>query len=197
MPGRKSKEFLSTKPSQIRNRLRRKKGNYEEDLAMYAEHHPTFKPLSEWDLEELARGKPRNKNGGWSGRAPAWITPAVMEEAKRRLVSKTYEGISLHIDTALKVIHQLMTSEEVDDRGKPIVDARTKLAAATFILEHTVGKPRAQIDLNDGAGQQRKAIAAAIIEDDGLPQGHLGDWVEGEIVDDDDAEEMVEADDDE
>ena len=67
-----------TKPSLgIRNRLRRGK-NREEDIALYAEHSHYFKPVHDWDMEELAHGRPRGKTGGFQGRAPGWLTADII-----------------------------------------------------------------------------------------------------------------------
>lgn len=159
---------LSRKPEQIRRRLRRKGAAFEQDLEIYNEVM-SRKPVSEWDLEELARGRPRNADGKFGGVAPAWLTIHVQREAKRRLVEQTLSEMSIHVASAVRAISQLITSEEVDENGKPIVDARTRLAAAQFVIENIVGKPKAIIELNAGE-EIRGAIAAAIVMDDGLPQ---------------------------
>lgn len=148
------------------------------------------KPLREWDMEELARGKPRNKKGNFQGPTPGWVTPEVQKEVKRRLMSRTRQDLSLHLSSAINVIKDLMESEEVDDKGRPLVDARTRLAAAMFIIENTIGKPKALLEISDATDNVKAAIAAAIVLDDGLPQDHHGEIVEAEIVeeeeDDDD-----------
>lgn len=174
---------LSQKPSQIRNRMRRKHAKFAQELELYVDT-VYQKPLDEWDVEELAHGRPRDKSGKFRGRTPAWITPAVQQEAKRRLLDHTFGSMAAYIDTAIQTVHNLMKSEEVDDNGKPIVDARVKLAAATFIIEHVVGKPKAVIEV--GEDTTRQALASAIILDDGMPQGHL--VLEGEFEEMDEEE---------
>jgi len=169
-------KYLSKNPTQVRNRLRRRGVDMERDVAILYK-----KPVEEWDLEELSRGKPRNKNGGFSGRPPKWITPVIIAEAKRRLHDNVFGDLAGYAPLALQVLKKLMTSDEVDANGRPIVDAKTKLAAATFTLEHILGKPKALIEVNDPAETQRRALAAAIVLDDGLPQGHLT-TIDGEIV---------------
>lgn len=188
----KDPSLLSKKPSQIRNRLRRKGKKFEEDLEMYYEVMGR-KPVEEWDLEELARGRPRNSKGTFAGQAPRWLTIHVQREAKRRLVEYTLGTMSAHVDVAVRAIAQLITSEEVDDKGKPIVDARTKLAASVFVIENIVGKPKAIVELN-ASDDVKSAIAAAIVMDDGEPQDQpviLEDveFTEDEDGDDDDDDE--------
>ncbi|MET0416534.1 MAG: hypothetical protein ABW022_10995 [Actinoplanes sp.] len=176
---------LSTKPSQVRRRLRRSTKNPQADDRVAHDMAILYKkPIEEWDLEELAMGRARNKNGDFQGSAPKWITPRVVQEARRRLLDQTLGKMAGKIPKALEVIEGLMTSTEVDDKGKPIVDARTKLQAATFILEHFLGKPKAFVEILETEKQVRSALVPAIILDDGFPQGHLT-TIEGEIVEDD------------
>lgn len=186
---------LSKDPAQIRRRLRRankkNQARQEEDVKLYLEATGK-KPIEEWDWEELAKGRPRDSKGGFTGRKPTWITPTVTKEAKRRLMDHTLSELNLHINVAIECIVGLIKSEDVDDHGKPLVDARTKLAASMFIIEHVTGKPKAvfEIEANDNV---RQALAAAIVLDDGKPQGHLPP---GKIIEDveftEDNEEDVE-----
>jgi hypothetical protein len=180
----KDESKLSRKPSQIRRRLRRAKANQDArmqyDVDLYLDQ-VWKKPIDEWDVEELSRGRPRNKKGHFGGRPPAWVTPTVQEEAKKRLLNQTLGKLHGYVDIAIKCVANLITSTEVDDKGRPIVDARTRLAAAQFIIEHVAGKPKAIFELTttDGA---KKALAAAIVLDDGKPQGHLAIGSGGEVV---------------
>lgn len=195
----KDLDKLSTKPSQIRNRIRRahkkakKTGNwkvYNYELEQLKLYDPDFKPVEEWDFEELAHGKPRNKNGTFVGRAPVWVTPELVKEAKAILHKLTYGKLASHAEAAVGVIYNLMNNDDYDHNGKPVVDARTKLAAAQFIVEHVVGKPTAIVEVS-ATDETRQAFAAAIVLDDGSPQGHLAlpageEPIEGEIVEEGD-----------
>jgi len=182
-PGGRPKDIskLSVEPRQVRNRLRRAGATMDritEDMEILYR-----KPLSDWDDEELARGRPRNGKGQFNGPVPRWVTPVIQQEAKRRLVEQTFGKMSAHIDSAIKVVVNLMLSTEVDDKGKPIVDAATQLKAAMWILENVMGKPKALVELSTPEDITRQAIASAIVLDDGKPQGHLT-TIEGELVDD-------------
>lgn len=182
----KDESKLSKRPDQIRRRLRRASRNMgrETDVRMYLEATGK-KQIEDWDLEELARGRPRNKNGGFAGRPPKWLTPLVEKEAKRRLLHHTLGELNSHVSSAIRTVVKLIESDEVDDKGKPIVDARTRLAACIFVIEHVTGKPKAVFEI-EGTDATRQALAAAIVLDDGKPQGHLEDGVlEGEIVEED------------
>lgn len=174
---------LSTNPKQIRTRLRRRAANLAQDVELYAKYGYK-KPVHEWDLEELARGRVRDKNGKFTGRGPSWITPEIMKEAKRRLLAETYGKLAGHIDQAVITMGKLLVSEETDDNGKPLVDAKTKFAAAAFIIEHTIGKPKAVIEI-DATEETKSVLASAIILDDGQPQ----DVIDAEFTVDGEEEE--------
>jgi hypothetical protein len=148
--------------------------------------HGGFKPIEEWDLEELARGMPKNKRGRFSGKPPTWITPEIMREAKKRLLAHTNALIGEQVDKAMEVIVDLMTDDSVDDRGRPCVDAGTKFKCAQFILEHVKGKATSVIEL-EASDNTRQMIAAAIVLDDGAPQDEPL-IIEGEWEDEDDAD---------
>jgi hypothetical protein len=172
---------LSRDPLNVRKRLRRREQPLKRDLEMLANSR---KPLSEWDTEELARGRPRDKNGGFRGDTPKWITPLIVDEAKRRLKVGALETLSSKVLDAIEVVYQLMTNDDFDGDGKPVVDSRTRLQAAMFIIEHTIGKPRQPVDLEAKADGYRQFLAGALKMVD--TEGHLVDAhpvVEGEIVD--------------
>lgn len=48
--------------------------------------------------------------------------------------------------TAMKMIHTILTNEDVDEKGKPLVPASVKLSAAQFLIEHAVGKPTQRVE---------------------------------------------------
>lgn len=104
------------------------------------------KPLELWDTEELARGRPRNKNGNFSGPKPKYVTMDMHEEAIDRFARVIKTDMSVATITAMEKVNDLLNNEETDYRGKPLVSAATKLDAAKFLLEHIVGKPKQHIE---------------------------------------------------
>lgn len=182
---------MSTKPAQMRNRLRRalaraKRTGDDSDLRWEIENytrHTGLKPVVDWDMEELAHGRPRNASGGFAGAIPTWITPDVTREAKKRLMSTAYGRLGANVDLAIRTVVNLLENEEVDDKGRPIVDPRTKLAASQFIIEHIIGKPDKLITL-DATDTARQMLASAIVLDTGVEDSHL--VIEGEIAEDPD-----------
>jgi len=180
---------LKTDPAQIRRRLRRKTKHLNDDLRLYAKHGG-FKEIKDWDLEELARGKPREANGRFrGGPVPKWITGAITVEIQKRLKDEAFKEVTQHISLAVQTVVKLLKSEELDDKGKPLVSPETKLKAAIFIIEHVIGKSTTKVELA-AEDFTKKMIASAIVLDDGRPQDERV-VLEGEIVEeenDDDGE---------
>lgn len=104
------------------------------------------KPVGDWDLEELAKGRPRNKHGTFSGPKPKWINAAVHEEAMERYTAAVKSEMNATTVDALEVLKSLINNNEYDEKGKPVVPASTKLDAAKFLIEHVVGKPKQRIE---------------------------------------------------
>lgn len=104
------------------------------------------RPVEEWDLEELARGRPRNSVGTFAGRPPAFVTRLVHEAAMNRFKEMIRADMNSNTITALGVIDTILTSREVDSKGKPIVPPSTKLDASKFLIEHIMGKPTQRVE---------------------------------------------------
>lgn len=148
--GRPPTDQLSQDPKHIRKRIRGRVTPLSEDVAMLANAQ---KPLEEWDLEELARGRPRDKEGMFRGRTPIWITPALRSEAARRLKVEALSYLSGHVSDAIKVLVDLMMNAE---------DPKLQADCAKFIIEHVIGKATSKIDLELGEGT-KGMLAKALV----------------------------------
>lgn len=131
-------------PKQIRARARRR--NARNAVMTDQEFDALYKPVEEWDLEELARGRPRNSAGKFSGPKPSWIKADVHERAMELFKQAIKTEMNALTPTATTAISHMLQNEEVDERGKPVVPFSVKLDAAKFLLEHTVGKPKQTIE---------------------------------------------------
>lgn len=172
---------LSRNPQNIRARIRRRGVRLQQDLETYVEVRYT-KPLDEWDLEELARGRTRHTDGTFKGQSAPWITPLIAREAQRRLLAETMGGIASHLPDALKTVARIMESKTLDENGRPLVNAETKLKAAIFIIESIKGKPKAVVEV-EGTDMVRQFLAQALVLDDGTPAHPV---VDGQFYEDDD-----------
>jgi hypothetical protein len=143
-PRTKSGGELQMNKKQIRARARRHARISE------AEFNKLYKPIEEWDDEELARGRPRSSDGSFRGKAPNWITREMHEEIMSRFRGIVESKMREETVTALGVIHTILQDGTTDDKGKPLVPASTKMDAAKFLIEHVVGKPtqRQEVDIS-------------------------------------------------
>lgn len=159
----KKGDARSMTPKQLRARARRsKRGARSEEFQIL------HKPLEDWDAEELARGRPRDKNGNFAGRPPKWLTRELHEESMTRFKQIVKDGLNAETNTALTVVHSILTNDDYDDKGKAVVPPSTKLDAAKFLIEHAVGKPT-QRQETDISVKLQGILATSIITPDHLP----------------------------
>jgi hypothetical protein len=132
-----------------------------------------LKPLEEWDLEELAQGKPRNRAGGFGGARPLWMAQAVQEEITRRYKNQAMTELSKHFPKALKVLIGLL---DEDDPG-------IRLKACQLLIEYTVGKPNTNVKF-DADTKAAGMLAAALVMPSGAPAHPTtvlqGEWEEND-----------------
>jgi hypothetical protein len=144
-----------------------------------AEFNALYKPIDEWDLEELARGRPRNVEGNFRGRKPKWINREVHERSMELFVELTKSEMGALTPDALKSLQWVITSDETDERGKPVVPASAKNQAAMFVLEHVVGKPKQHVQQDISVKLQGILGAVMVNPNEGLApaeQGGLGGY---------------------
>lgn len=166
-------------PKQIRARARRqaaKKGKRSKTQALMseAEFEALYKPIEEWDLEELARGRPRNKDGDFRGRKPGWITREVHERAMEQFQLTLKTELSAQSITALDTYRYILENDETDERGKPLVPASVKLQAANFLIEHQIGKPKQQVQQDISVKLQGILGAVMVNPNDALAPAEQG-----------------------
>ena len=151
---------LSRRPASIRQRLRRNGGRAAEDIALLFEvQNGHAKPVSEWTLEELQRGRPRHPTSGWLGQRPKWITPIIQAEVRKRLRDETIGQLVGHTGQAIKVLAEFLKNDE---------EPHLKFKAATLILEYAAGAPDKQLHIT-GNVQLQSMLAGALVLDDGSP----------------------------
>lgn len=185
------KTGLSSNPKQKRVRARRRlaKGQRITESAW----DDLYKPLDEWDPEELARGRPRNADGSFRGRPPKFVTRELHERAMERFKTLIRDDMNAQSMTALRTIQMVLESEEVDGKGKPIVSATAKMDAAKFLIEHVVGKPKQPVQ-QDISVKLQGILGAVMMNPAEVPGGfapaHVGErgMIEGTVVEDDDEE---------
>lgn len=182
-------------PKQIRARARRKMKR-KEFLTEQEQEYLYQKPIEDWDMEELARGRPRNSKGTFTGPRPKWINAQVHEMAMERYTAAVKTDMRSTTVDALETLKWILQNEDVDDKGKPIIPAGTKLEASKFLLEHVVGKPTQRVEA-DVSVKLQSILGAVLVNpadivngtpDQGYSIGHMpGITMElAQLKDDDD-----------
>lgn len=176
-------------PKAIRNRSRRRGGITQKEF------NRLYKPIEQWDEEELAKGRPRASDGSFRGKTPQWLTREMHEQAMDRFKQLIGDRMRGEAVNAIGVVANLLNSTEVDDRGKPVVPASTQLQAAQWLVEHVIGKPKQRTE-TDISVKLQGVLATAMIGGAGMdaPPMPLGaqalpSWsqvIDAEVVDDDD-----------
>lgn len=173
-------EPLAVSREQIKRRLMRSKrgDKRERDMRLYVEH-VLGKPIEQWDLEELARGKVRNKNGRFTG-GPRFqhISPLLDKEIANRLRHMALREIQGNVYTAIDVLIDLMKYSDKDD---------IKLKAALVVIEYTLGTPQQNINLAGDAGAVAATLAKALVMPGGVTNAHP--VIEGSVVKDSEGDE--------
>jgi hypothetical protein len=184
-------ELMTSK--QVRARARRKlqKGKRLDDETFEAW---AGKPIEEWDLEELARGRTRDIGGGFRGKPPQYMPRAVHERIAERFKMLVRDQMNQNAVQALGVISNLITDDNLDDKGKPLVPASVKLDASKWLVEHVIGKPKQEVQ-QDISVKLQGILGAVMVQpnigDDGstlaLPRGytpgHVGTRGDSPVID--------------
>lgn len=168
-------------PKQIRARARRKAEKARRNSAITPmtelEFETLYKPIEEWDLEELARGRPKNIDGNFRGKKPNWITREVHERAMELFVETTKSELGGLVPSALATLQYVLQSDEQDDKGRPIVPAAAKLQATHLVIEHVLGKPKQRLEQDISVKLQGILGAVMVNPNDALAppeQGGMG-----------------------
>lgn len=131
----------SMDPKQIRARARRHKVALQDMEVLY-------KPVAEWDAEELARGYPRTRGGHFNPKKPSWVTRELHEEVLERFREVVRGELNVATVPAMTALMDLLNDERIDRKGRPFVPATVKANVAMWLVEHVVGKPTQPIQMD-------------------------------------------------
>lgn len=171
-------EKLSAKRQAVRRRLRRGSISPEE-----ARETLGGKPLDEWDLDELARGRPRTASGDFRGQRPIWVTAEVEQEADRLLKRYLRGEMKSGALPAIRFIKGLLQDDTAGDR--------VRLDAAKFMVEHLLGRPSQEVAL-EASTSLESLLAGVLVNPDEQPaQGYIeAEVLHEEDVEDEDLEDL-------
>ena len=160
-----------------------------------------YKPIEEWDMEELARGRPRAADGSFRGAKPAYITREMHETAMENFKSMVRSEMNGSTVDALLVLTNLLNNDETDNKGRPVVTAATKADVAKWMVEHVLGKAvqptttdiSAKLQLILGAAMVNPAEVEMPAELEGYRPAHIGHRVEQVAGVEDDEDDIEDA----
>ncbi|MFI6079329.1 hypothetical protein ACIA5C_48295 [Actinoplanes sp. NPDC051343] len=106
----------------------------------------------------------------------------------RRLKEGTFSELMALLPLVTKAMRRALADPEVEPK--------TQFAAAAWLAEQLLGKARQRVSIDalseSPETQARNALASAIVLDDGRPQGHLHQVIDGDLVEYDDNEREAE-----
>lgn len=111
--------------------------------------------LSDWDTEEIRRGRRRDKNGGWVGRSPVVVPMALHQEAIKRTFEEAQELFREGLVPAVKYLTSIVEDGDVEDKDK--------LKAVSMILDRVLGKPIEKVEIKSGPEPWEEAVVAAVV----------------------------------
>jgi hypothetical protein len=170
---------LTYAKKKLRDRARveaRRKARELEELVESTYH----KPVEDWDWEELSMGMPRDEDGKFPVKKPPWVTAAVQTEVQRRMKTLSEKQLMTHAMQAIECLSELMTNNDFDDFGKPVVPASVKADAAKYVLNQVIGTPKARVEVSEGSPIM-ELMGGILVNPDGLPAHPV---IDGEVVDD-------------
>lgn len=177
-------EGLVMTSKRIRARARRKHKKGEK--LMQEVQDTLWKPVEEWDFEELAHGRPRAADGTFRGRKPAYITRELHEQAMENFKAMVRTNMNGSTVDALMVLTNILNNEETDNKGRPVVSATTKADVAKWMVEHVLGKA-VQPTTTDISAKLQLILGSAMVnpsevdmpaELEGYRPAHIGHRVE-------------------
>lgn len=113
--------------------------------------------LSEWDDEELQRGKKRNARGGFSGPDPTLLPRAITDELNRRAFAQANSIVRDDVEDAVRLWGDIVRD--------PNADMSLRLEASKEIANRVLGKPldRRQVDVAVTQDTYLHAIEVSIV----------------------------------
>lgn len=111
--------------------------------------------LSNWDNEEIRKGRRRDKNGGWQGRNPVVVPMALHQEAIKRTFEEAKEIFNEGLLPAVRYLTSIVEDENVEPKDK--------LKAVSMILDRVLGKPIEKIEINTEPEPWEDAVVAAVV----------------------------------
>lgn len=161
---------------QVKKKAREHRMRYSgtADMEAHSALEKAYKPMDEWDEEELARGRPRAIDGTFRGRPPVWVSRAMHETAIETFRENIRGRMRVNAIAAVEYLQGVLGDDSVDEKGRPNVSASTKTQAAMFLVEHLLGKPKQEVSADISVKLQGVLAQAMVVVDPRADEGPTG-----------------------
>lgn len=122
--------------------------------------------LSEWDDEELRRGRKRDKHGGWMGKDPVVVPKVLHDELVKRTITKANATMLENLQVAVEMLTTIVSGTDVEPKDK--------LTAIRMIMDRVMGKDPQKIEVGVEAKWQVAIQAGIVSLPDVLGEGQDG-----------------------
>ena len=95
--------------------------------------------IKEWDMEELRRGRRRDRNGKFTGRDPVVVPTNCYREILRRQIREAEVTMAQNLNKGAEALVKIATS--------PMTENRDKIAAIKLLIERVMGKMPEKLEL--------------------------------------------------
>jgi hypothetical protein len=111
--------------------------------------------LSEWDDEELRRGRRRAASGNFRGADPKVVPKALHDELVRRTMDKAAKLLHDSLEAAVQVLCELVLD--------PDIEAKDRLRAVQMIMDRTMGKAPDKVEVTADMKPWEIALRGGIV----------------------------------
>ena len=126
---------------------------------------PLARRCPEIDLEELRRGRRRDKHGGWRGKDPKIVPKAIHDEWVSRQFEQVHQELADAVLPAVKRLGAIATAD--------FVDHDIQLKAIEMILVRVFGKPDTKVNIQaEGPPRWMDAMLNSVVDLVALPEDH-------------------------
>ena len=131
--------------------------------------------VSEWDNEELIRGRRRGRDGTFRGRAPSIIPRELFDELRRRTMTEVHEEVRRAALPAAALLGQMVRGEVEPDP--------TQLRAVQEVLDRFIGKAPQHVEIDVAVKPWEEALAGGVVRDIEMQPGDDDRTYEDAVLD--------------
>jgi hypothetical protein len=127
--------------------------------------------LSDWDDEELVKGRRKDKNGRFTGRPPKLLPAAYFQELTKRRFARAYQLLEGSLIDGARFLASIIRNEDAPNADR--------LRATELLFDRILGRPKERVGLSiEEPNKFQRLLMAAIV-------GTEEQVIDGEIIEGD------------